>query len=200
MKIGIFGGAFNPIHNGHLLLVKSYYESLGFDKVLFIPTAVPPHKTSEYLVSAQDRLNMVSLALEENAFFEVSDIEFKRQGKSYTYDTLTQLKQIYPDSELYLIIGADQFLKFHYWYRYKEILDIVTICTSAREDEEEKKSLYAYAESHDEMKGKYFIADYPVFKVSSSEIRDKIKNGEDISSLVPKKVYKYIVEKGLYSV
>lgn len=200
MKIGIFGGAFNPIHNGHLALAKSYFENLKLDKVLFIPTAVPPHKTSDYLVSAQDRLNMARLAVSDYSVFEVSDIEFKRQGKSYTYDTLAELRNIYVDDEFYLIIGADQFLTFHYWYRYQEILDMVTICTSARENEQEKKSLYDYAKSHTEMRGKFYIADYPVIKVSSSEIREKIKKGEDTSSLMPKIVYNYIVEKGIYSV
>lgn len=200
MKIGIFGGAFNPIHNGHLALAKSYSDSLKLDKILFIPTAVPPHKTSQYLVSAEERLNMVKLAVGDYPEFEVSDLEFKRQGKSYTYDTLTELRKIYPDDDFYLIIGADQFLTFHNWYKYKEILDMVTICTSARESEQEKKSLYDYVKSHTEMQWKCYIADYPVIRVSSSEIREKIKKGEDTSSLMPKMVYNYIVEKGIYSV
>lgn len=200
MKIGVFGGAFNPIHNGHLALAKCYYDSLALDKVLFIPTSVPPHKTADYLVSSADRMNMVRLAVGDHPAFEVLDIEFKRQGKSYTYDTLTELKVLYPDAELYLIIGADQFLTFHCWYNYKAILDMVTVCTSAREDEQEKQALLDYAKSTVEMQGRYFIADYPVIKLSSSEIREKVKNGKDISALVPEKVLEYIVEKGLYSV
>lgn len=201
MKLGIFGGAFNPVHNGHLALAKSYYDGLRLDRIIFIPTSVPPHKTSDYLAPKKDRLEMVRLAVEGNPAFEVSDIEFCRQGKSYTYDTLSALRRIYPDSELYLIIGADQFLTFHLWYRYKEILDMVTLCTSARESESEKKELYEYAKSLDGLEsGKYFIADYPVLKLSSSEIRDKINSGEDISDLVSKRVYNYIFEKGLYGV
>lgn len=200
MKTGIFGGAFNPIHNGHLMLAKSYYESLDLDKVLFVPTAVPPHKTSEYLASPQDRLNMVRLATEGNDAFEVCDIEFNRQGKSYTYDTLLQLKALYPESEFYLIIGADQFLTFHQWYRYSDILNMVTICTSAREDEQEKRKLLDFAESFEEMRGKYYIAGYPVMKLSSSDIRNRIRDKQDISDLVPHDVYKYILEKGLYIV
>ena len=201
MKIGIFGGAFNPIHNGHLALAENYYNSLKLDKIIFIPTSVPPHKTADYLVSQNDRLEMVRLAISDNSSFDVSDIEFHRQGKSYTYDTLLSLNELYPDSEIYLIIGADQFLTFHLWYKYKEILDMVTLCTSARENEQEKRELYDYAKSLDGLKrDKYFIADYPVIRLSSSEIRDKIKNGEDISSLVPKRVSNYIFEKGLYSV
>ncbi|MCH5320813.1 MAG: nicotinate (nicotinamide) nucleotide adenylyltransferase [Eubacterium sp.] len=201
MKIGIFGGAFNPIHNGHLALAENYYESLHLDKIIFIPTSIPPHKTADYLVSQNDRLEMVRLATQDNSSFEVSDIEFHRQGKSYTYDTLLSVKELYPDSEIYLIIGADQFLTFHLWYKYKEILDMVTLCTSARENEQEKQELYDYAKSLDGLeKDKYFIANYPVIRFSSSEIRDKIKNGEEISALVPKRVCEYIFEKGLYSV
>lgn len=200
IKLGIFGGAFNPIHNGHLALARNYQQDLNLDKVLFIPTAVPPHKTSQYLALAEDRLCMTRLAVEDCPTFQVSDIEFNRQGKSYTYDTLCEIKNIYPDSQLYLIIGADQFLTFHYWYKYKEILEMVTVCTSARESEEEKQMLSSYAESISEMKDKYFISNQPVLKLSSSEIRDKIKNGQDISALVPKKVCDYILEKGLYIV
>lgn len=201
MRIGIFGGAFNPIHNGHLTLAESYYESLHLDKIIFIPTSVPPHKTADYLVSQNDRLEMVRLAISDKSSFEVSDIEFHRRGKSYTYDTLLAVKELYPESEIYLIIGADQFLTFHLWYKYKDILDTVTLCTSARQNEQEKQELYDYAKSLDGLKkDKYFIADYPVIRLSSSEIRDKIKNGEDISALVPKRVCNYIFEKGLYSV
>lgn len=200
IKLGIFGGAFNPIHNGHLALAKSYQQALNLDKVLFIPTAVPPHKTSQHLALAEDRLCMTRLAVEDCPSFEVSDIEFNRQGKSYTYDTLCEIKGIYPDSQLYLIIGADQFLTFHYWYKYREILDMVTVCTSARESEEEKQVLSAYAHSVSEMEDKYFISNQPVLKLSSSEVRDKIKNGQDISTLVPKKVCDYILEKRLYIV
>lgn len=200
MKTGIFGGAFNPVHNGHLTLAKSYYDSLKLDKVLFVPTAVPPHKTSENLASCEDRINMTRLAVEDMCGFEVSDIEFRRQGKSYTYDTLLEIKKLYPQSELYLIIGADQFLSFHKWYRYKDVLSMVTICTSAREDGRERQAMLDYASGIPEMQGGYYIADYPVIQLSSSEIRERLKNGESISSFVPEKVFKYICEKGLYIV
>lgn len=200
MRLGIFGGAFNPIHNGHLALARSYYKSLRLDRVLFVPTAVPPHKTSEYLAPAKDRINMTRIAIADEPAFEVCDIEFYRSGKSYTYDTLLSLRGIYPDSEFFLIIGADQFLSFHEWYRYKDILDMVTVCTSARQDENEKKKLFDYADSRSEMKGKYYIASYPVIRISSSDIRYKVKNNIDISAVVPQNVCEYIKQRGLYSV
>ena len=122
-------------------------------------------------------------------------------GKSYTYDTLTELKKIYPLSNFYLIIGADQLFNFDKWYKYKEILSLVTLCTSAREYESEKAEMLDFANSLDALdKNKFFILKTPVLKVSSSEVREKIKRGEDVSSLLPKKVYNYIRERGLYNV
>ena len=93
LKIGIFGGAFNPVHNGHLNLAKHYLDELGLDKILFIPTNIPPHKSNEDFAGRKDRFNMLRLAIKPYDKFEVSDIEFKRGGKSYTYDTLLELKK-----------------------------------------------------------------------------------------------------------
>ena len=200
-KIGIFGGAFNPVHNGHINLAKQYLYELDLDKLLLIPTAVPPHKSALGLASENDRLNMLKLATCGVDKLEVSDIEFKRAGKSYTYDTLIELKKFYPNSSFYLIIGADQLFHFDKWYKYKEILSLVTLCTCARENEEEKAEMNSFAKSLDGIDmNKFFILKTPVLKVSSSEVRQKIKSGEDVSSLVPKKVLNYISERGLYSV
>ena len=199
MKIGIFGGAFNPVHNGHMNLAEIYYRGLELDKLIFIPTAHPPHKSGEALASQQDRLNMLSLAIEDKPY-EVSQIEFQRQGKSYTYDTLTELKKLYSNDTLYLIIGADQFLTFDRWYRYKDILNMAVLCTCAREDEEEKQRIKSFASNLGLGNDEYFLSTEPVLRVSSSQIRTGIMDSEDISSLLPKKVLEYILEKGLYCV
>lgn len=199
MKTGIFGGAFNPIHNGHINLAKIYYDALCLDRLIFIPTSNPPHKTGENLVSTEDRLNMLSLALEDTPF-EISDIEFRRSGKSYTYDTLLQLKKLYPDDEFYLIIGADQFLAFNSWYRYEDIIENAVICTCARENDKEKDEITAFASELGLGEDDFFLSQLPVFKVSSSEIREKLNNGGDLSRLLPEKVLDYILKKGLYRV
>lgn len=196
MKIGIFGGAFNPVHNGHLRLANAYLKALSLDKILFIPTSVPPHKTSQYLAPAKDRLNMLSLAIKGNDQFDMSDIEFRRSGESYTYDTICELKKIHPDDEFYLIIGSDQFFYFPKWYREKDILDMVTLCTAARENEEYQK-LVEFKREHPELEGS-IISSIDAFVVSSSDIREKVKENADISSLVPKSVEEYIKEHGLY--
>lgn len=198
MNIGVFGGAFNPVHNGHMHLAEVYFKRLQLDKLIFIPTAKPPHKTDEHLVSGDDRVNMLRLAT-ENKPYEISTLEFERDGKSYTYDTLLELKKLYPNDRLFLIIGADQFFYFDKWYRYKDILSMAVLCTSAREDESEKKALKAHAEKLG-ITDRFYLSSAPVLTVSSSEIRDKISQGKDVSSLLPKKVLNYILEKGLYCV
>lgn len=198
MRIGIFGGAFNPVHNGHLNIADAFYEALSLDKLLFIPTAKPPHKSDAGLLSGEDRVNMLRLAVEKKPY-EISTIEFERNDKSYTYDTLIELKKLYPDSEFFLIIGADQIIHFDKWYRYEDILGMVTLCTSARENEEEKQLIIESAKRLG-IKDSFYMSDRAVIRVSSSEIRDKIKHGSDVSSLLPKKVFDYISEKGLYRV
>ncbi len=198
MKIGIFGGAFNPVHNGHVKLAVSYINSLKLDKLIVIPTANPPHKSSKDLIDGKDRLNMLNLAFKDVDKVEISDMEFKRQGKSYTADTIAELKKIYRDAEFFLIIGADQFLSFDKWYKYDEILNEVTLCTAARE-ENMRDVLKDFSKKL--LKGnRCYIADFDPIVVSSSEIREKFKNNIDISFLIPKNVYNYIIEKGLYSV
>ena len=141
---------------------------------------------------------MLKLAI-ESLPYEISTVEFNRQGKSYTFDTLNELKKIYPNDRFYLIIGADQFLTFDKWYRYRDILDMVTLCTSARETEQEKLLITNYAKELG-IEDNYYLSTRPVLRVSSSQIRNGVKNGSDVSSLLPKKVLKYILEKGLYGV
>ena len=201
IKTGIFGGAFNPIHNGHLNLAKKYLEVLNLDRIIFIPTALPPHKTDRFLVSKEDRFNMLELAISDCEEFEISDIEFQRQGKSYTYDTLCLLREKYPNDDFYLIIGADQFLTFNLWYRYRDILDIASICTAARENGNQREKIIDFSNKLDGLdKNRFHLLNSDAVEVSSSQVREKIKKGEDVSSLIPEKVYNYIVEKGLYSV
>ena len=185
MKIGIFGGAFNPVHNGHLNIADAFYEDLKLDKMLLIPTANPPHKSGAGLLSGDDRINMLRLAI-ENKPYEISTIEFERNDKSYTYNTLLELKRLYPEADLFLIIGADQIINFEKWYRYSDILDMVTLCASARESEEEKQIIIKSAQRLG-IQDRFYMSGRAVLRVSSSEIRDKIKNGSDVSKLLPKK-------------
>lgn len=141
MKIGIFGGAFNPIHNGHLHLLDELYRAempFGqFDKLLIIPTANPPHKSSDGLISAEHRIAMIKLAIKELEYadnIEISSIELESTEKSYTYTTLVKLKKIYPDAEFVLFIGSDQLFYFPKWYRYKDILKLAEVRAITRQE------------------------------------------------------------------
>lgn len=199
MRIGIYGGAFNPVHNGHINLAQSYLKSLSLDKLLVIPTANPPHKSAEGLACAQARLAMLSLAFKTDNKVEISDIEFRREEKSYTYDTITELRKSYPEDEFFLIIGNDQFLSFDKWYKYNELLSEVVLCTAARE-KNKKEEIISFAEKLLNGRSDYYLAAFEPVIVSSSEIREKIKKNDDISCFVPAEVCKYIKDEGLYIV
>lgn len=187
-KIGVFGGAFNPPHKGHIRLACDFADRLSLNKIIIIPTFIPPHKSAEYLASPADRLEMCRLAFGGDPRFEISAMEINRGGKSYTYDTLMELKKIYKQAEFYLIIGSDMFLSFDTWYRYKDIIQMCTICTAARENHTVmiKKGVNAV------------ISDMPALEINSTELRDKRKNGEDIRAFVGEAVAAYIIDRGLY--
>lgn len=196
-RIAMFGGSFNPIHNAHINLASSFIKKLKLDKLLLIPTATPPHKSDSEMVSAEHRLNMCKLAAEEQKKVEVSDIEIKREGKSYTVDTLRQLKELYPDSELFLIIGADMFVTLLEWREPEEIFSLATICTVPRDDDdievlEEKEKLY------NEMGAKTVILNLKKSSISSSKIRRLAFNDESFSKFVDSKVEQYVYANYLY--
>ena len=197
MKTGIFGGAFNPVHLGHIRLAENYLKHLGLDRVIFIPTSIAPHKSSGEFASPQDRFNMLSLATKGKSEFEISDIEFKREGKSYTFDTLCELKELYPEDEFYLIMGSDQFLYFNKWYKSEEISKLATICTAARNGEDYKR-LVEFKNENKYLENSV-ICDFDVFEISSSKLRKMIKNKSSISEFVPEAVEEYIRENFMYN-
>ncbi len=199
MRIGVFGGAFNPVHNGHVKLAESFLERLSLDKLLIIPTAVPPHKTAAGLANEKNRLDMLSLAFKNIEKAEISDLEFKRSGKSYTFDTIAEIRNIYRYDELFLIIGEDQFLSFDKWYRYRDLLSQTVLCTAAR-TENKRQEIERFAAVLLNGKSNYYLADFAPVIVSSSEIREKLKKGQDVSALLPEQVYSYIKENRLYVV
>ena len=196
MRLGVFGGAFNPVHNGHVNLAQQYIRILNLDMLYIIPTANPPHRTGSDFAPADARLDMLRAAFAGNGKVVVSDMEFRRKGKSYTYDTVQILKSQYPGADIFLIVGEDQLFKFEEWYRYTDILKEVTLCTAAR-GESSRIKLADFSNPHFGS-ANVFIADIEPVVVSSSQIRGKIKAKDDISGLVPACVLDYINEKGLY--
>lgn len=201
MKIGIYGGAFNPVHNGHVRLANYFRAYLGLDKMFFVPTARPPHRIEGELISGQNRTEMLRLALAGKDAFEISDAEFRRDGKSYTYDTLLAFQAAYPQASLYLLIGADQFLHFDSWYKAEEIVKMAAICTAARVDEHQRAELETAKDTMPVFKNAtVFIADYPALCISSVSIREKLQENLPVSAYVHPDVENYIKEKGLYHV
>ena len=196
-KIGILGGTFNPIHEGHLRLAVAYQKEMQFDKLLLIPAKIPPHKQVHHLAADECRMDMCRLAAEQYPFLEVSDIELRRDGKSYTYDTLTELAAIYPDSTFYLIMGSDMFLTFLSWYRAEEMLSMATLLTASRE-EQDTAALTAAKQKIAAKGGRAMILNLPVLAVSSTEIRQYIREHRDTAGLLTEKVAAYIQQRGLY--
>lgn len=199
MRIGIFGGTFNPPHLGHKRLAESIFEEVGLDKILIIPTAMPPHKQGNDLASEEDRLMMCSLLFNE-AYCEVSTLELKRGGKSYTVDTVSELKRLYPDDELFLIIGSDMLLSFHRWYCYEEILESVTLCVATRENVISVDVLKSYVgQSLGLDEDKVIFSSVKAFECSSTEIRKLIKEDDKADGLISQDLYQFISDRGLYT-
>lgn len=196
-RIAFFGGAFNPIHKGHLHLVNQLSARLNFDRVLFIPTRISPHKNVSEMISGEHRLAMCRIAAEGSELFEVSDLELHREGKSYTVDTVCQLREMFPGSKLYMIIGSDMFFSVDTWYRAKELLDMVTVCSAAREKDEFEELIQKQQEL-DTRGVRSVVCPIDAFPVSSTEIRRRIHEGLSVSEYLPDGVEDYIRSHGLY--
>lgn len=198
IRVGIYGGTFAPIHNGHVNAAKLFMEQMRLDYLFIIPTAIPPHKQIDASDDPKHRLNMCALAFGNMDGVVVSDMELKRGGKSYTVDTLRELSA--PGRRLLLLCGTDMVLSFDTWYEYKEILKLCYPVYIRRESDKLLDSMIVNKlTKYYEESGKMFrkIVGEPL-TLSSSEIREKVKRGEDISALVPKAVDEYIRLYGLY--
>ena len=188
MKIGILGGTFNPIHIGHLILAEEAFWKLKLDKVIFVPSYLPPHKEEADIIDPQHRFNMVSLAIEGNERFEVSKIEIEAKGWSYSVETLKQFRQRFgPDSERFFITGSDSLKELFSWRKIDEIFNLSKFIVAQRPGypiEELPKNVQAVAITGVE--------------ISSSEIRKRLKDKKSIRYLVPEGVRAYIEKNKLY--
>ena len=196
MKTGILGGSFNPPHNGHLYLGEQMRNELSLDRILVIPTAKSPHKSDIDSAPDTDRLEMCAL-LFADSFYTVSDLELRRGGKSYTVDTMRELKRMHHEDDFYLLVGSDMLLYFDKWYKWQEILSLCTLCSFARDDNHSAEEMKAYArETLNSEKVRIF--DAPPREISSTRIRDMLANGMDTDGLLPRDLADYIKKKGLY--
>ncbi len=198
MRIGIFGGTFNPIHKGHERIAHKAIETGELDRLIVMPANVPPHKTAASLATAADRLEMCRLAFDGDEKITVSDMELRRDGPSYSVDTVTQLKAQYPDDELFMVIGTDMLLSFDRWYRYKDILSMCRLCVFARDGETDCEALRAFALNNlglDYTKGEIVVCECEPLEISSTQLRRMLEAGEDTSVFISQTVRNYIAEK-----
>ena len=194
-KIAIYGGSFDPPHKGHKLLAENLASVCGAEKVIIIPTALSPFKNSSS-ATAEDRLNMCKLFFKED-LFQISDVEIKRGGKSYTVDTLTQIKEENPEAELFLFMGDDMLLSFDKWYCYQEILRLATIvCACRTENLEELQNMKDFVKNVLKSEDRVIICESVPFEISSTEIRSSLKDG--VNKGLSEEIYSYIAAKGLY--
>lgn len=198
MKTGIYGGTFNPIHNGHLHIVEEFCRGLGLDRVLLIPTRVPPHKAAPDLASAGERFAMCRLAAQGKPWLELSDIEMRREGKSYTAETLEELSALYPQDQFYLLMGEDMFLTLGRWYRPETIFSLASVCTTPRSPDGLDALRQKALEYTGQFQARCFLEHIPYLPISSTQVRQAVARGEDVSGLVPQAVAAYMKERGLY--
>lgn len=197
MKIAVYGGAFNPIHLGHEEIIKALNDEYDFDKILIIPSKISPHKSNDYLVSCEARLKMCEISLKEYKKCEVSDIEIRLDGVSYTVNTLTELKKRYTDDELYLVCGSDMFLSLLNWKEPKKIFSMAKILAFIR-DNEEKSRLNEYKAKLESCGATVEFCTVKIPPYSSTDIRSSVKENKSIEKFVNKNVAEYIRENNLY--
>ena len=187
-RLGILGGTFDPPHNGHIAIARAALKECILDKIIFIPAKFPPHKPVEKVTSELDRFNMLKLAIKDYREFEVSDIELKRDGLSYSIETLREIRRLYREAEIVFIIGADNISEMESWYQPEEILKISTVVAFNRPG----------FEPGGKYKSRIKTLNMPSVNISSTDIREKVRAGKAITDLVPDSVRKYIEDHLLY--
>ena len=197
-RIALFGGSFNPIHNGHLHLAQTVHQQCGLDRMLLMPSGTAPHKSSDAYAPAADRLAMCRLAAEPYPWLEVSDYELTKPGKSYTVETLRYLHSCFPEDALFLLTGSDMLLSFDSWYCWQEILTLAGLLCVSRGTEPEDVLRQKAAELSSY--GQVTVVHAQPLPMSSSQIRHKIELCRKFSCYLPENVEQYIMLHGLYGV
>lgn len=197
-RIGLMGGTFNPIHYGHLLIAENAYEQYHLDEVIFIPTGQSPHKDARQILGADERMEMIRLAIADNPHFSCSDYEIRTEGISYTYLTVQAFYEPPEERELFFIMGADSLAYFDAWMRPDKISRMSTILAAVR-DGLNMEELFPIRESLQQKYGtKIGFINTPNFSVSSRMIRHRMEKGHSIRYLVPEAVERYLKEHRVY--
>jgi nicotinate-nucleotide adenylyltransferase len=216
-KLGILGGTFNPIHTGHLTAAEEIRNRLKLERILFIPSYLPPHKIEDVVPSAVQRMEMVRLATTGNPFFEPSEIEIDRGGRSYTIDTVEALRKIFPGAELFFITGLDSFLEIQTWHQWERLLTLCNFVVISRPGYhfvDLAKISFMESAAHElarldrgelpEAKVRsvaitIFLEMIPLFDISSTDIRNRVKAGVSIKYLLPDEIETYIITNKIYA-
>lgn len=191
MRVGLFGGTFDPVHNGHISIVRSFLQSGYIDKLWILLTPVPPHKLNKEHVSFDHRKEMLRLAFQDVEHVSISTIEQTLPKPSYTVQTVTHLAQKYPEDEFSLCIGEDSLAQFHTWKDYRKLLEHCQLLVAERPDTE-------HNEVRSEIMEKVQFIPHDPVEASSTEIRELLNSGKDPQLLLPDRVYSYIKEHKLY--
>ena len=197
MRIGVFGGTFDPIHMGHLIVAEDARAALELDKVLFIPAGQPWFKSYRQITEARHRLAMVQLAVKDNPLFDVSDIEVERSGPSYTVDTLEELHELYSDAELIVILGLDALREIDRWHQPSRVFQLASVAGMARPGATLDPSVLhaAIPGASSRMR----LLDSALIDISGTDIRRRASAGQSIRYRVPVAVERYIYDNGLYT-
>lgn len=198
-KIGIFGGTFNPIHCGHLIIAETVREKLSLDKVIFIPSGQPPHKPDNEVIDPEYRYEMVSRAVASNRFFEASVIEIKRVGYTYTIHTLQALREEYGlETEMFFIVGADVIPELTTWKDFRNVFKLCEFAAVLRPGHDKKVFVAEIEQLKREYNIKVHMIKAPLIDISSSSIREKCRSGKSIKYLVTEGTEEYIDKEHLY--
>lgn len=192
MKIGLFGGTFDPIHVGHLIIAEWVFEELQLDRFYFIPAGDPPHKQNQKITSSTHRLEMVRLAIQDNVKFKISEYEAKKPTKSFTIETLNEFKKTTKvNDSLCLIIGSDSFLDMPNWFKPEKIIKLAQVIVYPRIG-------FDWLGAPEFLKKNTRFIQSPLIQISSTEIRKRVKQGRSIRYLLPELVGNYILKRRLY--
>ncbi len=198
MKTAIYGGSFNPPHLGHVKAAATVRELLEPDRLLIIPTNIPPHKElAQGSPGPEQRMELCRLAFGDIPGAELSDMEIKREGRSYSADTVSILRRDYPEDELYLVIGSDMFLSFCHWYKFQYLLDNCVLTVLSREEDDRRELEQFKAELEEKYSAKVLLLSHEPLPMSSEDVRDRLRLGLG-SELLPEAVYGEIIRRRYY--
>lgn len=197
-RIGIMGGTFNPIHNAHVAMAKQAYKQADLDKVLFMPSKNPPHKSSANILPENERAKMVKLAIKDIPYFNYSDFEIKREGTTYSAQTVELLHQQYPDDKFFFIMGADSFFQIETWYHPEQIMKRVVLLPVGRDDSDRVKMENQSRHLGEKYDAKVKLIEMDKMHISSSNIRKMISEDKDVSKFLSPSVLNYIKRNNFY--